>query len=142
MMRNWFILFTTVFTITTLILTITTWFIPDIARFSSHYIILLAVSSSLISFVIIFSSKLPIENIFFSMLIDISSIFLIVFLTGITIKLIPIDLMNFILVLSLVVIIYIIISLIYLSVLTKEAENMNKKILEWRKKHVMSESYK
>ena len=70
MMRNWFILFTTTFTITTLILTITTWFVPYITTFNSQYIILLAVSSALISLFMMFFNRLPIDHIVLNILID------------------------------------------------------------------------
>lgn len=142
MMRNWFILFTTTFTITTLILTITTWLLSNISAFNSQYVILLAISSALISLFLILFNRLAIEHIILSAFVDISFIFLTVYITGIIINLIPIDLFNFILVLSLVIAIYIIITLIYLFILKKEAEDMNKKISHWRKKYVESKSLK
>lgn len=142
MMRNWFILFTTTFTITTLILTITTWFIPNVSAFSSQYIILLAISSALISLFMVLFNRLPIEHIVLNILIDITFIFSIVYFTGMIINLIPMDLFNFILVLSLVILIYIIITLIYMFILKKEAEDMNKKISHWRNNHVESKQLK
>lgn len=142
MMRNWFILFTTTFTITTLILTITTWFVPYITTFNSQYIILLAVSSALISLFMMFFNRLPINHIVLNILIDIIFIFAVVYGTGIVIRLIPVDLFNFILVLALVVIIYIIITFIYMSILKKEAKDMNKKISQWRGKHAKSHELK
>ena len=142
MMRNWFILFATNFTTTTLILTMTTWFFPNMSAFNSQYIILLFISSALISLFIILFNQLPIDNIVLSIFIDVIFIFAIVYGTGIVIKLIPVDLFNFILVLSLVIIIYIMITLIYMSILKKEAEDMNEKISKWRKKHAESKPLK
>jgi len=142
MMRNWFILFATNFTITTLILTMTTWFFPNMAAFNSQYVILLFISSALISLFIVLFNQLPFDNIVLSIFIDVIFIFAIVYGTGIVIKLIPVDLFNFILVLSLVIIIYIMITLIYISILKKEAEDMNEKISKWRKKHAESKPLK
>ena len=142
MMRNWFILFATTFTVTTLTLTITTWFFPNISAFNSRYIILLFISSALISLFIVLVNRLPIENIILSVFIDITFIFVVVYGTGASINLIPVDLFNFVLVLSLVIIIYIIITLIYMSILKKEAEDMNEKITKWRNKHAESKPFK
>lgn len=142
MMRNWFILFATTFTITTLTLTITTWFVPYISTFNSQYIILLFISSVLISFYVLLFNQFPIDNIFLSIFIDIMLIFVIVYGTGIVIKSIPVDLFNFFLVLSLVIVIYIVIMLIYMSILKKESEDMNEKISKWRKKNAGSKTSK
>lgn len=142
MMRNWFILFATTFTITTLFLTMTTWFFPNMAAFNSQYVILLFFSSALISLFIIWFNQLPIDNIVLSIFIDVMFIFAIVYGTGIVIKLIPVDLFNFILVLSLVIIIYVMITLIYMSILKREAEDMNEKISKWRNKHAESKPFK
>jgi len=142
MMRNWFILFATTFTITTLTLTSTTWFLPNMSAFNSRYIILLFISSALISLFILIVNRLPFENIILSIFMDITFIFAVVYGTGASIKLIPVDLFNFILVLSLVIIIYIIITLIYMFILKKEAEDMNEKISKWRRKYVESKPFK
>ncbi len=142
MMRNWFILFATTFTITTLVITMTTWFIPYVSAFDTTYIILLAISSALISFFMILMNRLSVENIVLSIIIDITFIFFVVYGTGIVIHLIPIDLFNFIYVLSSVIVIYIIVTLIYMFILKKEAEDMNKKIINWRKNHAESEPFK
>lgn len=141
-MRNWFILFATTFTITTLVITFATLFIPYVPAFDTKYVVLLAITSALISLFITFMNRLPIEHIILSVFIDITFIFFVVYGTGIVIDLIPIHLFNFIFVLSLVIIIYIIITLIYMFILKKEAEDMNKKISHWRKKHVESEPVK
>lgn len=138
-MRNWFILFATTFTITTLTLTLTTWFIPYMATFNSRYIILNAISCTLLSFLLIASKRLTIESFILSALLDISVIFTIVFSTGAIIQLYPINIANVLLTLSLVIIIYIIITFIYLFILTKEAKDMNEKITDWRNQHVDSE---
>lgn len=142
MMRNWFVLFATTFTITTIILTIATYFIKYIPEFDSRYIILLAISSALISFVIICMNRLPIHQLFLSISIDIILIFSIVFITGFVIDLIPLTSRNIMLVFALVLIIYTIITLIYLFILKKEAEDMNEKISKWRKMYAASESGK
>jgi len=142
MMRNWFILFATTFTITTIVLTITTWLVPFMSPFDSRYIIFQAIASALISLFILLFNHFPIEHIAVQMLIDILSIFIIVYVTGMIINLIPLNFLSFILTLSLVVTMYIIITLIYLFILKKEAEDMNEKISQWRKKHARSESCK
>lgn len=142
MMRNWFILFATTFTISVLSLTISTSFIASLPLFSSQYVILLAISSALISLFLLLVNRLPIENVLLTTVIDILFIFIIVYGTGIIINFIPITLIKVIIVLALVIVIYILITLIYMFILKKEAEDMNKKILQWRHKHVESESYK
>src|SRR5690625_4350584 len=142
MMRNWFILFATNFTITTLILTMTTWFFPNMAAFNSQYVILLFISSALISLFIVLFNQLHFDNIVLSIFIDVIFIFAIVYGTGIVVKLIPLDLFNFIRVLLRVMIIYIMSSLIYMSTLKKESEDMNEKISKWRKKHAESKPRK
>lgn len=135
-MRNWFILFTTTFTITTLVLSLTTWLLPDMHIFDSKYVILLVISSALISFFMGLINQYSIENLMLNFLLDISLIFIIVYSTGIVIRLIPFDIAYFILTLLLVIIIYIIITLIYLFILKKEAEVMNKRLKEWRNRRV------
>lgn len=142
MMRNWFILFATTFTITTLVITMTTWFIPNVTSFDTKYVLLLAISSALISFFMLLMNRIAVENIVLSIIIDIIFIFFVVYGTGIVIYLIPIDFFNFIYVLSSVIVIYIIITLIYMFILKKEAEDMNEKISHWRKKHAESDEYK
>lgn len=134
-MRNWFILFTTTFTITTLILAVATSLL-NIGAFNSQYVLLMAIISALLALFMNMPKKIKIENMFLNALLDIVFIFIIVFTISIVIGLHQIDLINFIISLSLVIIIYIIITLIYLFILTKEAEDMNKKIREWRNKHV------
>ncbi|HLR16018.1 MAG TPA: hypothetical protein VK144_09335 [Bacillota bacterium] len=141
-MRNWFILFATTFTITTLVLTFTTYFITYMPEFNSRYIMLLAISSALISVFIIFMNRLPMHQLFLNISMDVIFIFLIVFITGFVIDLIPLTGRNLILVFVLVLIIYTIISLIYLFILKKEAEDMNEKISKWRKMYAESESNK
>lgn len=136
MMRNWFILFTTTFTVTILILTIIMQFSSYIPVYNSQYILVQAILSLIISAFIILFNRLPIENIFLNILLDISFIFLVVFSAGIIINLFTFNFLNLSIVLSQVIIIYIIISLIYLFILKREAKDMNKKILHWRKKHV------
>ncbi len=134
-MRNWFILFTTTFTITTLILAIAT-SLFNMEAFNSQYVLLLAIISALLSLFMNMHNKIIIENVFLNALLDIIVIFIIVFTTSIIMGLHQVDFINIVISLSLVIIIYIIITLIYLFILTKEAEDMNKKISEWRNKHV------
>lgn len=142
MMRNWFILFATTFTITTLILTITSELVPYMPPFNNQYIILMFISNALISLFILWFNQLPINNIFLTIFIDVLFIFTIVYGTGFTIKLMPVDMYTFILVFLLVIIIYTVITLIYMSILKKEAEDMNEKISKWRKKHADSKPSK
>ena len=131
-MRNWFILFTTTFTMTTLILTLTTVLLPIIGEFNSQYVLFLAISSALLSFFLNLFNKLPIDNFIVGVFIDISFIFIIVYSTGLVIRLHPFEIISFLVTLFLVIIIYIVISLIYLFILTKEADDMNKIINNWR----------
>lgn len=138
MMRNWFILFATSFTITTLVLSVITWLIPDIAQFDSRYVVLVAITSAILSVFMHLFNQLAIENIFLNIAIDIIFIFTVVFVTGIIIQLYKMTLGNFVLILLLVIFIYAIITLIYLFILKVEAENMNEKIANWRDKHVDS----
>lgn len=142
MMRSWFILFATTFTMTTLVVSLTTWIIPEMDAFDNQYVILLAVSSALLSLCLELLQKLSIKSVILNILLDITVIFLIVFLTGVFIQLYPIQLYYFMLILILVIVIYIIITLIYHLILTKEAEDMNKKITDWRNKHAESKSSK
>lgn len=137
-MRNWFILFATSFTITTLVLSVITWLIPDIAEFDSRYVILVAITSALLSIFMQVFNQLAIENIFLNIAIDIIFIFTVVCITGIIIQLYQITLGNILLILLLVIFIYAVITLIYLFILKVEAENMNEKIANWRDKHVDS----
>jgi len=111
-------------------------------EFNSRYIMLLAISSALISVFIIFMNRLPMHQLFLNISMDVIFIFLIVFITGFVIDLIPLTGRNLILVFVLVLIIYTIISLIYLFILKKEAEDMNEKISKWRKMYAESESNK
>lgn len=138
MMRNWFILFTTTFTITTLVLALTSLSIPDMAGFDNSYVVLIAITSALLSLFMNVTSKLQRENMIFTVSIDIIFIFTIVFSSSVIIGIHPISLSNVILTALLVIFIYIIITLIYFFLLTKEAKDMNRKIIEWRKKHVDS----
>lgn len=135
-MRNWFILFTTTFTISTLILGLTTWIFTEMQQFDIRYVVLMAISSALLSLFIHLFSKLPIENVMLSISLDIIVIFVIVFFTGIAIKLYAINWENILFVLVLTIVIYAIITIIYLFILIREAESMNGKIMNWRKKHV------
>lgn len=137
-MRNWFILFATSFTITTLVLSVITWLIPDIAQFDSRYVVLVAITSAILSVFMHLFNQLAIENIFLNIAIDIIFIFTVVFVTGIIIQLYKMTLGNFVLILLLVIFIYAIITLIYLFILKIETENMNEKIADWRDKHVDS----
>lgn len=138
-MRNWFILFATTFTITTLTVTITTWLLPTMNEFDSRYVIMLAISSALLSLCLILLHALLLESLMLQIVLDITAIFTIVFLTGVMIGLYAIELDKIILILLLVIVIYIIISFIYHAILTKEAENMNRKIADWRDQHADSE---
>jgi len=141
-MRDWFILFATTFTMTTLIVCLTTWIIPNMDGFDSRYVIMLAISSALLSLCINFFNRLSIESLPLNILLDITVVFTIVFSTGAMIRLYPMQLEYFILILVLVIVIYFIITLIYHFILTKEAEDMNGKIADWRDKHVDSKSLK
>src|SRR5690625_1629183 len=136
-MRNWFILFTTTFTITTLVLAVTISLL-HLEAFDGRYVLMLAIISALISLFMFVDlpSNLQIQSLFLTVLLDIAFIFTIVFVTSVIIGLHSINLINFMITLSLVIIIYIIITLIYLFILTKEAEDMNKKIKDWRDKYV------
>lgn len=137
-MRSWFILFTTTFTITTLVLALTSLANPYMVGFDNRYVVFIAITSALLSLFIIMTSKLQRENFFITAIIDILFIFTIVFSTSVIIGIHPISVENVLLTSLLVIFIYIIITLIYYFILTKEAEDMNKKINEWRKKHVDS----
>ena len=136
-MRNWFVLFTTTFTITTLVLAVAISLL-HLEAFDIRYVLMLAIISALISLFMFMDlpSRLQIQSLFLTVLLDIAFIFTIVFVTSVIIGIHSIHLINFIITLSLVIIIYIMITLIYLFILTKEAEDMNKKIIEWRNKHV------
>ena len=136
-MRNWFVLFTTTFTITTLVLSVAISLL-HLEAFDIRYVLMLAIISALISLFMFMDlpSRLQIQSLFLTVLLDIAFIFTIVFATSVIIGIHSIHLINFMITLSLVIIIYIMITLIYLFILTKEAEDMNKKIIEWRNKHV------
>lgn len=134
-MRNWFVLFTTTFTITTLVLVVATSLL-HLEPFDGRYVLMLAIISVLLSFFMNLPSRLQMQSLFLTILLDIAFIFTIVFVTSVIIGLHSINLINFMITLSLVIIIYIIITFIYLFILTKEAEDMNKKIKDWRGKHV------
>lgn len=136
-MRSWFI-FTTTFTITTLVLAVTTWFISDMADFNSRYVLLVAIISGLLSLFMNVTYRLQRENMILTVTTDIIIIFTVVFSAAVIIGTLPISVGNVILTFLLVVLIYIIITLIYFFILAKEADDMNKKILEWRNKHVDS----
>ncbi|HLR42663.1 MAG TPA: hypothetical protein VK067_05385 [Pseudogracilibacillus sp.] len=141
-MRNWFILFATSFTITTLVLSVITWLIPDMTQFDNRYVVLVAITSAVLSIFMHVFNQLAIENIFLNIVIDIVFIFTVVFVTGIIIQLYKVTLGNFLLILFLVIFIYTVITLIYLFILKIETENMNEKIANWRDKHVDSEKPK
>lgn len=142
MMRNWFILFATSFTITTLVLSVITWLIPDMAQFDNRYVVLVAITSAVLSVFMHLFNQLAIESVALNILIDIIFIFTIVFLTGIIIQLYEMTLGNIVFIMLLVIFIYTVITLIYLFILKIETENMNEKIADWRGKHVDSKKLK
>lgn len=142
MMRNWFILFATTFTITTLVVSISTLFVPLMSEFDYKYVFHLAISSTLLSLYIHLIYKIPIQSNLVNILLDVTVILAIVYITGYYVHLYPNHIYSFILVFVLVIVIYSIITLIYHFILTKEAEQMNGKIEEWRNKHVGNQPYK
>ncbi len=136
-MRNWFILFTTTFTVTTLTIVLATWLYPNfIVSFNSDYIVMLAISSAILSSVILLLERLSLQNKFLIIATDLISIFTIVFTTGLAMRFYRFEWPLFLFILLLVILIYIIISLIYLSILKKEADEMNRKLTTWRNKNV------
>lgn len=130
-MRNWFVLFSTTFTMTILVLVNV-----NSGGFDNQYILLLAMLSALLSFYSNMSNKLQIKSSLLHALLDIFIITAIVYAATVIILNQSINLSSFIFTLLVVIVIYYIIKLIYFFILTKEAENMNKKIKNWRKKHV------
>jgi len=136
MMRNWFILFTTTFTITSFILMLTTWIVPYLPTFYSSQIIFMFISSALLSLSLVLLNQLAMDNIVLSIFIDVIIIFIIVFGTGVLMKIVPVALLNAAIVLILIILIYSVITLIYMSILKKEAVDMNEKIARWRNKYV------
>lgn len=132
-MRNWYILFTSTFTVTTLTVILATWIFPFFSlRFSSEYIATLAVFSALLSLIMLLLERLSIKNAFLSILVDIAVIFTLIFTTGLLMQFYTFDLRLFFFLLALVIFIYLFISLIYLFVLTKEANEMNQKLTTLR----------
>ena len=136
MMRDWFILFATTFTITTLTVSVSTWLFDNLQGFDNHYVLFLAFVSALLAFCLNLFRKLSIESYLLTIVLDLAIIFTIVFMSGVLIQLYPLHIEPAVITFVLVVIIYFIISLIYHFVLMKEAEDMTKKITDWRNKHV------
>lgn len=135
-MRDWFILFATTFTITTLIVSVSSWLISDMQSFDNQYILFLAISSALLALCLHLFRKLTIESYLLTIILDLVIIFTVVFMSGVMTQLYPLHIEPAVITFVLVVIIYFIITLIYHFILTKEAEDMTEKINEWRKKHV------
>lgn len=135
-MRNWFVLFATTFTITTLTIAIHSTFLPQLPEFNNQYIVLLAISSALCTFYIFWTNRLQIQHVVLKIFMDIIGLSLIVYVIGILIQFVPSKGLYYITVLSLVAVIYFIITLIYMFILQKETKQMNAKISEWRKKNV------
>src|SRR5699024_12321585 len=98
-MRNWFILFATSFTITTLVLSVITWLNPDMTQFDNRYVVLVAIPSAVLSIFMLVFNPLAIENIFLNIVIDIVYIFPVVFVPGFIIQLYDVILRNLILIL-------------------------------------------
>lgn len=136
MMRKWFILFTTTFTITILIVSIANVFINNIQTFDIQYIIIHACLSALLALSLNVLDRMPIEHYILKVLLDITVIFIIVYLIGFQLYSYSINFSSIMITFGLVVIIYFIVTLIYHFILTKEAEEMSEKISEWRDKHV------
>lgn len=134
-MRNWFILFATTFTITTLTLALHSTFLPQLPAFNHQYIVLLAISSALCTFYIFIVDRLSIHSFALKVFISIIGLSLIVFFTGVLIQFVPSKGIYFIIVLGLVTLIYFIIILIYMFILQRETKQMNEQITKWRKKH-------
>ncbi len=136
MMRDWFILFATTFTITTLTVSVSSWLISDMQVFGNQYILFLAISSALLALCLNLFHKLSIESYLLTIVLDLAIIFTIVFTSGVMLQLYPLHIEPAVITFVLVVIIYFIITLIYHFILMKEAEDMTKKITDWRNKHV------
>lgn len=133
-MRNWFILFATTFTITTLILALHSTFLPQLPEFNNQYIVLLAISSALCTFYIFIVDRLPVDHFILKAFISIIGLSLIVFFIGMLIQFVPTKVIYFITILGLVTLIYFIITLIYMFILQKETKQMNEQIAKWRSK--------
>lgn len=133
-MRNWFILFATTFTITTLTLTLYSSILPQLPAFNSQYIVLLAISSAFCTFYIIAVNRLSIQHFILRTLIHIIGLSLIVFFIGLLIQFVPYKAIYFMIILALVTLIYLVITLIYMFILQKETKQMNEQIAEWRNK--------
>lgn len=136
--RNWFILFTTTFTITVLVLSAVTWLNHNMLPFDNRYVLAIGISSALLSLFLNVTSRLQRESILFTVITDILFIFIIVFTSTVIIGIHQINIRSAITIFLLVITIYIIITLIYLFLLRKEADNMNEKIKKWRTKNVDS----
>lgn len=136
MMREWFILFATTFTITTLTVSVSTWMFDNMQAFDNHYVLFHAFASALLAFCLNLFRKLTIGSYLLTIVLDLAIIFTIVFMSGVMVQLYPLHFEPAVITFVLVVIIYFIITLIYHFILIKEAEDMTKKITEWRNKHV------
>lgn len=141
-MRNWFILFTTTFTMTTIVIAIISWATPMLGTFNNKYVLMLGISSAILSLCVLLLDKIAMDNIFIMTVVDITVIFSVVFLSGLLIKVYPLSWQYFFIVLLLVVVIYAFIICIYQSILVKESEAMNKQIKDWRWKNVDSNRFK
>ena len=131
-MRNWFLLFATTFTITTLTLSLYSSFSPHLPEFNNQYVFLLAVSSALCTFYIFIINRLSIQHFILRTFISIIGLSFIVFFIGILIQFVPSKGIYFITILGLVTLIYLIITLIYMFILQKETKQMNRQIAKWR----------
>lgn len=137
-MRDWFILFATTFTITVLALTVTTEMIEKTTDFNAMYVQHAVISSALLSLFMRLMRKMSIQNRLLVIALDITMIFVVVFVVGyLTFSQANTSFLA-LLSLVLILIIYTIITLIYKFILKVETVKMNKKIKTWRDKHVES----
>lgn len=135
-MRNFFILFATIFTMTTNIITIAFYFIPSAIDFKPEHIFINAFLSILIASYILLAQKIPLEIPILFMTLDVFVIFILVVITGYLSGFIPARLENLPLVFILVVIIYTVITLIYYFILKEETKVVNTQIKNWRNRNV------
>src|SRR5690625_1694482 len=131
-MRNWFVLFTTTFTITTLVLAVAISLL-HLEAFDIRYVLMLAIISALISLFMFMDlpSRLQIQSLFLTVLLDIAFIFTIVFATSVIIGIHSIHLINFMITLSLVIIIYIMIYFIFFFIFIYDLVVLYNSVLDY-----------
>src|SRR5699024_11125912 len=99
--------------ITTLIVNMTSVLFPIMDGFDQRYVLHLTITSAVLSLYMNIIYKMPIENYIVNIVLDLIVIFSIVYIAGYYIHLYPIHLSSVALVLSLVNVIYAIITMIY-----------------------------